>query len=289
MNQDSTEKMVSASKINAELQKLVEDVLDDSASLKIPEQFQPSEDLFQIGPLFFSNVNEDFKEVEIIQAGIDSFFSSRPVGTYRIGYWGHGANSYGIYLQSRSKVSTLFLRLYFGGIYGDNFEALARINSYLAALSDLVDECERRGISVEVCESMGYGFYRFFTADGQGIEFEESLTDESDPRQRFNKMIATFAVEITGRKDMKTFANDDGGYRTWLRGNGEGFVVNAHKNPKPDYVILHRTSCWTINRDEKNYTHGIYQKTCAPGRSELSKWSIELTGQELTECGICLG
>lgn len=290
MNHGGTEKLVSANTVNAELQKLVTGVLDDSASLEIPEQFQPVGDLYQIGPLFFSNVDEDFDEdVEKIQADIDTFFTSRPVGTYRIGYWGHGANSYGIYLQSRSDVSTLFLRLYFGGIYGDNAEALARINSYLAALSDLVDECDQRGISVEVCESMEFGYYRFFTADGQRIEFEESLTEEIDPRQRFNKMIAKFAVEITKRNEMNIFNNDDNGYRIWLRANDEAFVINAENNPRPDEVVLHRSGCWTVNSEEKNYTHGNYQKVCSPTRSPLMAWSIDQTGQNPRECVKCLG
>jgi hypothetical protein len=44
------------------------------------------------------------------------------------------------------------------------------------------------------------------------------------------------------------FVDDDAGYRDWLAGNPDGFVLNATATPSASYLILHRASCRTINR-----------------------------------------
>ena len=42
------------------------------------------------------------------------------------------------------------------------------------------------------------------------------------------------------------FVDDDAGYRMWLRAHGNGFVLNAYRNPTPSYLKLHRAGCLTV-------------------------------------------
>jgi len=60
------------------------------------------------------------------------------------------------------------------------------------------------------------------------------------------------------------FVNDDEGYRRWLGVNPEGLVVNSHRVPVSNYVVLHRASCKFINTSSRtNWTTTGYIKTCS--------------------------
>ena len=259
----------------------------DDAYLDIPRKLEPKSRMYRIAEYFQSANKEEFGSVPLTQGDIDRFFTDSPIGTYRLGFWGHGVNSYALYLQSRSEFSTVFLRILFGGVYEDNAEDIAEANRYLKNLSEILDECEDRDIRIEVCESMGYGFYRLFTPDGVGIEFEESLFDRADAITRFKKMMATFAVEISRRHEMKMFFDDDHGYRSWLNENPEGFVLQTDKKARAKYIVLHNSLCSTISDASENYTHGKYQKICAPRINPLVEWANEVTGGEPTKCKFC--
>ncbi len=273
-----------------DFQDFVKRVAGEDAYLDIPRRLEPKSRMYRIAEYFQSTTEEDFSSVPLVQGDIDRFFRDSPVGTYRLGFWGHGINSYALYLQSRSELSTVFLRIGFGGHFGDNLEDLAKANSYLKNLSEILDECENRNISVEVCESMGAGFYRLFTPAGQGVEFEESLFDRADAMARFKKMMATFSVEINRRNELQQFIDNDAGYWVWLEKNPNGYVLNTNKNPSANYVKIHNASCWTIRRQGENYTHGDFQKICATGRNEIAHWVLAVTqGGEPSECGICFG
>lgn len=51
---------------------------------------------------------------------------------------------------------------------------------------------------------------------------------------------AVMAVEI--------FKDDDPGFLGWRDSHPNGYVVNAYRNPTPDYLMLHRTSCPHLQR-----------------------------------------
>ena len=269
------------------LQALVKEVAGPSAVFDIPARLLPPTNLNTIDRYFFSNNKEDSKAVPLIQGDIDRFFEKTPIGTYRLGWWGHGINSYALYIQLRSKSSSIFLRLPFGGCYEDNQKRLVQINEYLEVLVGILEQCDKRGIDIEVCESMGFGFYRMFTRDGEGTEFEESLFEHPNPTVRFNKMLAIFAVGISRSDELKIFFNDDHGYRSWLIENPGGYVLNSYKKPSGEYLVLHYSECVTINDELENYTHGDYQKICAPGEQAISDWTTAVTGNEPSRCKTC--
>ena len=45
------------------------------------------------------------------------------------------------------------------------------------------------------------------------------------------------------------FKDDDSGYREWLADHqgSDTYVLNAERNPKPAYLILHRATCHTVS------------------------------------------
>lgn len=65
-------------------------------------------------------------------------------------------------------------------------------------------------------------------------------------------------------------------YFDWLDGNGDGFVLNCHKKPKKNYLVLHRATCKEISKRPDHdgegyhqYTKNGYIKICSASEEEL--------------------
>ena len=87
---------------------------------------------------------------------------------------------------------------------------------------------------------------------------------------------------------MIQFKDDEEGYRRWLAGHPNGFAVNSHRNPGPDYLVLHRATCGMMSSEKiTNYTTTDYIKTCSDEMTELRQWAQGLRGQ-LRESHHCL-
>jgi hypothetical protein len=85
---------------------------------------------------------------------------------------------------------------------------------------------------------------------------------------------------------MKTFQDDDVGYRAWLYAHLGGYVVNALRGSNPGEPVLHRATCDTITpTPDKSWT-GEYIKICSTDRIQLEVWA---RGQErrLASCEFC--
>lgn len=54
-------------------------------------------------------------------------------------------------------------------------------------------------------------------------------------------------------------------------GNPDGFFINAQRNPKPNYLVLHRSGCATI-RGRSNLTKDCV-KFCSRDDRELNEWA----------------
>jgi hypothetical protein len=85
----------------------------------------------------------------------------------------------------------------------------------------------------------------------------------------------------------QVFEDDDNGYTDWIRTNPAGFVVNAQRNPKPDYLILHRASCRTISPTPDKAWTRQYIKICSTSREQLENWARRKIHGELHPCGLC--
>jgi hypothetical protein len=90
---------------------------------------------------------------------------------------------------------------------------------------------------------------------------------------------------------MRMFKDEnDAGYVAWLSSHPDGFVVNAHSNPIPSYLRLHRASCYTISKGTfrgRSWTEVGFLKACAQNPSELERWARESVGGELDPCKKC--
>lgn len=85
------------------------------------------------------------------------------------------------------------------------------------------------------------------------------------------------------------FLNDDTGYLAWLAAHDDGFVLNTYAHVAAGYLVLHRASCRTINRDlaaGKVWTVQ-YGKACADSVVDLLAWAAERTSGTPHGCGTC--
>lgn len=85
------------------------------------------------------------------------------------------------------------------------------------------------------------------------------------------------------------FRDDDDGFFDWLAANPDGYFINTYRNPKPDYLVLHRPQCPHFKGDESLHWTKEYVKICAAERQELESWASETVGGEVTLCRSCFG
>jgi hypothetical protein len=82
--------------------------------------------------------------------------------------------------------------------------------------------------------------------------------------------------------------NDDDAYLAWLEAHPRGYVVNAHRRPKPRYLVLHRTGCTEISAARRaHWTTGPYIKVCSRHVEELVAWARDDVGGALRPCERC--
>jgi len=89
-------------------------------------------------------------------------------------------------------------------------------------------------------------------------------------------------------RGMRHFVDDDSAYLNWLAAHPESFAINTTRTPSATYLMLHRATCWTINRLQPQATTftGDYSKLCG-SKSELESEAHSLGGTA-QPCGHCL-
>jgi len=82
---------------------------------------------------------------------------------------------------------------------------------------------------------------------------------------------------------------DDRTYTAWLRANPHGWVINTARPPSASYLMLHRSSCWTINGRPTNGSSWTrsYSKVCSSDRRDLEGWAQREWGVTPNVCAIC--
>ncbi len=66
--------------------------------------------------------------------------------------------------------------------------------------------------------------------------------------------------------------SDDSRYLEWVATHPEGFVLNMRRSRDPNYVVLHRATCWTVSKSGHSdgaYTQHGYRKAVALTVDEL--------------------
>jgi hypothetical protein len=88
---------------------------------------------------------------------------------------------------------------------------------------------------------------------------------------------------------MDRFVDDDAGYLAWLEAHPRGYVLNTFPQMSSSFLVLHRTTCGTVNRPlakgrEWTYPFG---KACSDDHAELAEWAFSETGKSVHGCGTC--
>ena len=91
---------------------------------------------------------------------------------------------------------------------------------------------------------------------------------------------------------MAKFTDDDQGYLRWIMENPDGFVVNVEHGERPDYAVLHRSSCSLISRRREDgaYTARGYKKVASADISKLREYVKSIgraDGSFSKQCGRC--
>jgi hypothetical protein len=85
------------------------------------------------------------------------------------------------------------------------------------------------------------------------------------------------------------FADDDPGYRGWVRDHQAGFVLNATQTQGAGRLELHRTTCHTVSDIPAPESRWTSQPTklCSDSCGELIRWARETTGGAPCLCRFC--
>lgn len=75
-------------------------------------------------------------------------------------------------------------------------------------------------------------------------------------------------------------------FTRWLDSHPNGLVLNCNSVPNSTYLILHRSSCYSL-RNSQNYVGRDYRKVCSDDRRDLELWAREQCGGVMTPCGAC--
>jgi hypothetical protein len=89
--------------------------------------------------------------------------------------------------------------------------------------------------------------------------------------------------------------DNDSEYSAWLLANPGGYVVNMRHGYSPSYMVLHRSSCTTVNPSISSselgaFTERDYLKVCGPdleGLRSLAKAFGRPDGSFSLECSKC--
>ncbi len=115
--------------------------------------------------------------------------------------------------------------------------------------------------------------------DREGVEELRLLLD---------RVIDLTSRVVSAEASTAQFVDDDTGYLRWTQRHPSGFVVNADRQPRPGYLVLHRATCPTITGTPARGSAWTkdYIKVCAVDGSPLERWAKRLGGS-LRSCGRC--
>jgi hypothetical protein len=85
------------------------------------------------------------------------------------------------------------------------------------------------------------------------------------------------------------FKDNDQGYKLWVKENPNGYVLNCLRSKSPYYLVIHRSTCHTINNLQKKakyWTKG-YRKICSNDIKTLEDWAKDKESGHASHCEIC--
>jgi len=144
-------------------------------------------------------------------------------------------------------------------------------------------EIQLLALMVEAWEStMGLNLRDY---ESRGVIDRRMLEWHSDQESLLSDL-ESFSWTDLGGREPRIIIDNEGGYRMWISENPTGFVVNAHRKPRPAYMVLHRATCTSIAQRDAIFTSGGYMKVCGLTVVELDNWAESHDGG-LRECRNC--
>jgi hypothetical protein len=97
------------------------------------------------------------------------------------------------------------------------------------------------------------------------------------------------ATAHDGRME-KQFVDDDDGYLQWLATHPDDFVLNVERAAVPTNLVLHRSTCYTINTMPTRGSQwtGPYIKVCGT-MNDLQVYVRSKAAAEPRKCKLCFG
>lgn len=149
-----------------------------------------------------------------------------------------------------------------------------------AALTYYYDHREEIDRALERDEAFVAELRQITPARGERGSVAEAITYYTDDVPHGEE--AVMAVEV--------FKDDDPGFLGWRDSHPNGFVVNAYRNPTPEYLMLHRTNCPHLHRPVAvgRWTKDFI-KVCAIQTNDLARWAQRTltTSARLKPCHWC--
>lgn len=170
-------------------------------------------------------------------------------------------------------------------------DAVALIHSYKreldASLPTLrVLQAELRTRTIELTEVRLLDLFLWgYSGTYTPLYLRDGVAATSPPSVRRPPRAATSASDHA----VEVFRDDDTGYLAWLADHPRGFVLNANRSPRPDYLIVHRATCRTISGKPTRggpWT-GPYIKVCADDLLEVAAWAGASVGAPPRRCRVC--
>lgn len=137
------------------------------------------------------------------------------------------------------------------------------------------------------------GLYR--KRDGSPVEVNQIHARTNNYQDLFEKdgsliRLRTESPMLTNPPQTITiFKDDDQGFFDWLDDHPDGYLINCERNPKPNYLVLHRPGCRHFDRAPSAHWTRDYIKICSSRRGDLEEWAVGTVGGDVTLCRTCFG
>lgn len=137
------------------------------------------------------------------------------------------------------------------------------------------------------------GLYR--KRDGSPVEVNQIHARTNNYHDLFEKDGSMIRLRTESRmltnppQAITVFKDDDQGLFDWLDDHPDGYLINCERNPKPNYLVLHRHSCPHFDRAPGLHWTKDYIKICSSRRDDLEEWAVGTVGGDVTLCKACFG
>jgi hypothetical protein len=158
------------------------------------------------------------------------------------------------------------------------------LHQTLPALACVRAELARRGIWLTECRLLDIYLWAYSGTYQPLWQRQPSLRSGPAPHDPVRTAEPDY-VAVPG--DIQRFTHDDAGFLAWLGSHPQGYVLNCHHRPRPEYLKLHRADCVHLHRaDTTNWT-GAYSKFCASNMAILATWAATEIGAQPDPCSFC--